>query len=157
MSQRMEATMPRRNPWPFLIVGLVVGFLALTAWSFLRATQGASAVTDRNYYSHGLHFEQTVLEQKTAATLGWMAQLSLTDRQLRIVLKDQRQLPVTAARATLTLSGGSHGEMRLPLEEQAAGAYLAQFPAALHGEQVARLDFERDGARLSKRLILSLP
>lgn len=150
--------MPTRNHWPVLIIVLIAGFLSLTAWSFYRASRGASAVTDNDYYSHGLRFEQTMLEQKAAASLGWAMQTSLNGRQLRVQLTDHRQQPVTAARAELTMSGDSQGKsLRFVLAENAGGAYLVQFPATLHGELTARIDFERDGAHLSKQLILALP
>lgn len=150
--------MPARNLWPLIIVGLIGGFLALTAWSFHRAARGASAVTDGDYYRHGLRFEQTRLERKAAATLGWTAETTLDDRQLRIRLRDQHRQPVTAARAKLALSGSDRGEARLlPLAEEPDGTYVAKLPATLHGEKSARIDFERDGARLSQQLILALP
>lgn len=150
--------MPTRNPWPALIAFLIAGFLAMTAWSFHRASRGASAVTDSDYYHHGLRFEQTLLEQKAAASLGWDTEISLHGRQLRIRLQDRRQQPVTAARGELTMSGDRRGEtLRLVLAESDGGLYLVQLPGTLHGEQTARLDFDRDGAHLSNQLILALP
>lgn len=158
MIDHMESMMPTRNHWPALIALLIAGFLSLSAWSFHRASRGASAVTDSDYYSHGMRFEKTLLEKKAAASLGWNMETSLNGRQLRILLKDSRQLPVTAARAELTMSGDSRGEvLRLLLAENAGGAYVVHFPATLHGELTARVDFERDGAHLSRQLILALP
>lgn len=146
------------NRWPLLIIFLLAGFFALSAWSFHRAARDASAVTDSDYYSHGLRFDQTQLEQKAAASLGWGTQISLDNRQLHVVLTDRSRQPVTAARATLTVAGGTRGEtLHLGLAEGAGGTYSGQLPAALHGEQAAQVDFERDGVRLSKRLLLSLP
>lgn len=150
--------MPARNPWPLLIVVLVAGFLSLTAWSFYRAARDASTVTDRDYYNHGLRFEQTRLEQQAAASQGWDAEASLDGRWLRLRLKDRQQRPVSAVRAELTLSGSDRSEiLRLPLTEESPGIYRALFPATLHGEQTARIDCEREGARLGKQLVLSLP
>lgn len=146
------------NRWPLLIVFLLAGFFALSAWSFHRAARGASAVTDSDYYSHGLRFDQTQLEQKAAASLGWGTQISLDSRQLRVVLTDRSQQPITAARATMTVIDGIRGEtLRLALAESSGGTYSGQLPASLHGEQTAQVDFERDGVRLSKRLLLALP
>jgi nitrogen fixation protein FixH len=155
----MEDIVPaRNNHWPLLIIILIAGFLALTAWSFFRAARGASAVTDSDYYRHGLRFEQTLLEQKAASSLGWAMQTALDNRQLRVQLQDRRQQPVTAAHAELIMPVDRHGEpLRLPLREEPAGVYCVQLPATWHGEQIIRIDFERDGAHLSKQLILSLP
>lgn len=147
-----------RNRWPQLIVILLAGFLSLTAWSFHRAAREASAVTDSDYYGHGLRFDQTQLERKKAASLGWDAQATLSGRQLRVTLRDRRQRPVTNAAAELTLAAVSgRPAVRLPLKEDAEGIYSAPLPPALRGEQSAQVDFELDGARLSKRLLLSLP
>jgi nitrogen fixation protein FixH len=147
-----------RNCWPLLIVLLVAGFFALSAWSFHQAASGTSAVTDANYYSHGLRYNQTLLERNAAAALGWDAAVTLTDLQLQIALSDRDRQPVTAALGSLTLHGGSRGKAQhLPLHEDSAGIYLGTLPPGLRGEVTAQVDFEQAGARLSKRLLLSLP
>lgn len=158
MSHSMEIMMPARNPWPLLIIVLVAGFLALSTWSFHRANRETSAVTDSDYYSHGLRFDQTQLERTKATGLGWDTNVGLDGRWLRVTLRDSRSQPITAAHAVLTLTTAPGGEpLRLPLAEQAEGVYVSQLPSALHGEQAVRIDFERDDARLSQQLIISLP
>ena len=42
-------------------------------------------------------------------------------------------------------------------ESLAAGSYRLALPAGLHGEVPARFDIERDGARLERNLLISLP
>lgn len=149
--------MPTRNPWLFLIILLTGGFLALSGWSFYRAANGASAVTDRDYYRHGLRFNRTLLEQKAAASLGWAAELRLQGRLVTIVLRDREQQAVSGARGSLVLLGaGSEPVRELALREHAPGIYRAEFPAGLHGEQPAEITFQRDGARLNRRLLFSL-
>lgn len=150
--------MQTRNRWPLLIIVLVAGFLALSAWSFQRAARGTSAVTDANYYRHGLRYNQTLLERNAAATLGWQAAATLAGRQLQVTLTDHARQPVTAASGTLTLLGGTRGEaLRLPLAENSAGLYCGTLPQGLGGEYAAQVEFEHAGARLSQRLLLSLP
>lgn len=145
------------NRWPLLILLLVTGFLALTAWSFHRAARGASAVIDPDYYSHGLRYDQTMLEQKTAAALGWDAVVRLQGRQVIIELRDRGQQAVTQAQGTLVLSGpGQRHPRKVPLIETGLGSYQAELPDDLRGEHTAEITFLRDGARLSQRLLLSL-
>lgn len=147
-----------RNRWSLLILLLVAGFFALSAWSFHLAASGTSAVTDANYYSHGLRYNQTLLERNAAASLGWDAAVTLTDLHLQVALSDGERQPVTAAHGTLTLQGGERGAaQQLPLHEKSAGVYLGTLPPGLRGEITAQVDFEQAGARLSKRLLLSLP
>jgi len=63
----------RPTPWlPLLIGG---GFLALMAWSLLLAGQRVSAVVDRDYYSHGLRYNQT----RAGAARGGSARLDRDD------------------------------------------------------------------------------
>ena len=149
--------MPRPRHFPWLIALLGSGFIALSAWSFYRAAHGTSAVTDADYYSHGLRYNQTQLEQNAASALGWDASVQLDGRQLRVVLTDSRQQPVTTARGTLTLLGSAGETLRLPLAEENGGIYYGIIPPGLRGELAAQIDFEHAGGRLSKRLLLALP
>lgn len=157
MTERSGVTRLSRNRWPWLIIFLLAGFFALSAWSFHRAARGASAVTDSDYYSHGLRFDQTRLEQKAAATLGWTPAPKLQGRRVIIELRDGDRGFVEGALGSLTLLGSSHPQGRaLPLRETQPGIYQADLPLELHGEQPADITFLRDGARLNKRLLLSI-
>jgi nitrogen fixation protein FixH len=150
--------MQRRNFWPLLVLSLVAGFLALSAWSFHRAARDASPVTDADYYSHGLRYNQTRLEQEAAASLGWQTRASLAGRQLRITLTDRSQQPVTAARGSLTLIDGIRGAvLALPLQETSGGVYQGDLPTTLHGEYTAQIELEINGSRVNQRLLLALP
>jgi nitrogen fixation protein FixH len=150
--------MQRPNRWPLLIIALAIGFFALSAWSFHRAARGTSAITDADYYSHGLRYNQTLLEQNAAATLGWNTVVTLDGRRLRVVLTDRARQPVSTAHGSLTLHDGSHSEVfQLQLAEASRGVYLATLPQHLRGELTGRIDFEQVGTRLSKQLLLSLP
>ena len=146
---------PRHFPW--LIVLLGAGFAALSAWSFYRAAHGTSAVTDADYYSHGLRYNQTQLEHKAASALGWDAAVRLDGRQLRVVLTDGHQQPVTTAHGILTLLGSAGETLHLPLAEATGGIYHSIIPSGLRGQLAAQIDFEHAGGRLSKRLLLALP
>jgi len=143
-------------PWLLLLIG--GGFLLLMAWSLITAGQRGSAVTDRDYYSHGLRYNQTELERQAGAALGWTTTIDLQDGQLTIHLQDQARQAVTDAVASLSLSDPDRrAELQLALHETSPGTYRAELPAGLHGELPARIAFERNGARLNKRLLLSLP
>jgi len=143
--------------WPWLIVILLAGFVLMSGWSFYRAAQGTSAVTDRNYYSHGLRYNQTLLERQAAASLGWQTTSQLEGRLLIIRLHDRDQQGVTGATGTLTLlDAGNAPSRELLLFETEPGIYRAEFPDDLHGEQSAEIAFQRDGARLNQWLLLAL-
>jgi nitrogen fixation protein FixH len=150
--------MPRPRHFPWLIVLLGAGFTVLSAWSFYRAAQGTSAVTDADYYSHGLRYNQTLLEQRAADSLGWQVAVTYAGNDLLVTLSDGGRQPVSGARGTLTLFRvESSRPQQLLLQESAPGRYQALLPAELTGELTAEIAFERAGARLQRRLLLALP
>jgi nitrogen fixation protein FixH len=149
--------MKRLSSTPWLIILIGIGFLALTSWSVYQASRKTSDVTDRDYYSHGLRYNQTLLEKKAAASLGWSTQVRLEKRQLWIELNDKNGQVVAKALGSLRLHGSSlESNPPLPLREQSPGRYFASLPENLHGEFSVDLSFELDGARLSKRILLVL-
>ena len=157
MFTRSGAAMPAFNRWILFLLLIVAGFGGFTAWSFLRAARGASAVTDPDYYSHGLRYGRTVLEQKAAAALGWEAAPELQGRILTIGLRDNGRRAVTGADGLLILLGpGARHIRNLGLREASPGTYRAELPADLRGEQPVEIVFQREGARLSQRLLLSV-
>lgn len=142
-------------PWILLVIGGI--FLTLTTWSIYQASQGTSAVTDRDYYSHGLRFNQTLLERKAAESLGWSITTDLAGRTLSFQLNDKLGAPVSQATGILEIFiSESSSSMRFPLKHTGSGRYLIDLPESVAGERTARLEFERDGARISKQLLLNL-
>lgn len=150
--------MPRLCHMPWLIVLLGAGFTALSAWSFYRAAQGTSAVTDADYYSHGLRYNQTLLERRAADSQGWQVAVNYAGNHLLVTLTGGGRQPVGGAHGTLTLfRAGFPRPQQLPLQESEPGRYQALLPADLSGELTAEVAFERAGARLQRRLLLALP
>ena len=146
---------PKHTPWLLILIGC--GFLALTAWSVYQAKQGTSDVTDRDYYSHGLRYNETLLERKAAESLGWSTQTVLQGHRITVLLMDAGKRPVTQARGKLTMMAPGGLDLKeYLLEEHSAGRYSAELPAELKGEHSLALVFERAGARLNKRILLTL-
>jgi len=145
------------NRWLWLIGALLVGFILLSAWSFRRAATESSTVTDANYYSHGLRYNQTLLERQASASLGWQTVPHLEGNRVTIRLFDRGRQAVAGAEAILTLLGtGTADNRRLPLHEVEPGLYRAELPGDLHGELAADVTFQRDGADLHQRLLLAI-
>lgn len=141
-------------PWLILVIG--VGFLGLTAWSIYRASNETSGVTDRDYYSHGLRYNETLLEKKAAETFGWSITTDLTGRRLQVKLYDRDGMTVHGARSSLLIfSPTTTRSIRLPMQES-DGTYSLELPADLAGTITVHLEFERDGARLKRQLLLNL-
>lgn len=141
-------------PWLIIIIG--AGFLLLTLGSIFIAQQKTSAVTDQNYYSHGLRYNKTLLEKKAAETLGWTIEINLFDQDLQIELRDRQNMPVMTAKGSIVLYANDH-KLRdsQPIIEIGNGQYVVSFPKDLSGPLNARIEFERDGARLTRQLLLN--
>jgi len=146
----------KQIPWLPLLIG--AGFFVLMLWSIFLASQRTSAVIDRDYYSHGLRYNETLLERQAAAALGWTISTRLLGRSLIIQVRDRDHEPVARAHGTFKLLGSEVQPARLfALDEIAPGSFRTEIPADLHGEHPVEIQLELAGARLSKRLLLSLP
>jgi nitrogen fixation protein FixH len=131
--------------------------MTLTGWSIYQASKGTSAVTDRDYYSHGLRFNKTLLERKTAESLGWSVTTELKSRTLVFQLMDKDGLPVREANGVLEIYiSETSSSVRFPLSDAGSGSYQINLSEQVSGERTARIEFERNGARISKQLLLNL-
>lgn len=148
--------LPPRNIWSFLLLLLALMFISVTGWSIYRASTQVSGVTDANYYSHGLKYNNTRVEQQAAEGLGWSLNTTLEERRLQVHLQDRAGQAITGASGELTLFLVRSGNPTiLPLVELSAGHYTTRLPSELRGEITARLQMVRDGAQLSRSLMFN--
>lgn len=146
-----------KNYYPFCILLLIGSFLCFSTWSAMRAIDAGPEVTDADYYSKGLKYSSTVLEKRAAAVLGWKVETQLVGRTLEFHLSDKQNLPVEAANGKIFLYlPGSSSSKRLPLQEINPGTYIFNLTVNMTGEMNARLEFERNGARINRQLLLNL-
>jgi nitrogen fixation protein FixH len=146
----------KTNMYPFLILLLLGSFLLFSVWSAFQAAGLGSEVTDADYYSKGLKYNTTVVEKKAAMVLGWKVTTRLEGRTLEFRLTNQAGVPVDRANGSVYLAIPNAAEnINLPLREQAAGIYHVTLSETLLGAVQARLELERDGARLNRQLLLN--
>ena len=141
-----------------MLASLIGCFILFLVWSARMASTGGTDITDRDYYSKGLKYNSTLVEKKAASVIGWQLKTRLTERKLTFTLVDKNNQPILAAHGTLELPepGGNHA-LSIPLEEINPGNYHVELPLQVKGERLARVDFERDGARISRQLLLNIP
>lgn len=143
--------------YPLLISALLAGFLGFSAWSAYRAATLGSDITDRDYYSKGLKYNSTLVEKRAATVLGWHLQTTLEGRQLQIQLLDKDGSLVAGAKGLLSFfQQTGRSAPILPLNEAQPGIYLVELPESLRGEVNIRINFERQGARLYRQLLLNI-
>jgi len=151
----MPETLPA-NRWPHLLLLLGLLFLGLTGWSVYRSISGVSAVTDRQYYAHGLRYNATLAEQKAAVSLGWQIAVSLENDYLASRWTGKDGQPVSGGEARLVIPARDRAEITLPLAEASAGFYGITLPGELQGEIPALLTFSHGGATFRRSLLLNL-
>jgi hypothetical protein len=155
-----EPTSHKPNRWPLLIITIGIAFIGVTAWSIIQAHEKVSPITDPAYYSHGLRYNQTTLEERAAESSGWLMHTELAGRQLNIRLENGEHRAVTGCRGELVLyeNTDSHPARRLqlPVREKEEGVYLLELPAELTGTLTADLSLHREGASFNRRLLLNL-
>lgn len=156
----MPTTTRKTGAWPLLPLAIGLAFLGVTGWSIQQARQKVSPVTDVNYYSHGLRYNQTALEAQAAESAGWEMRSELSGRKLSIVIKNGARQPVTGCRGQLIIYNGGQAQasrrLELAVTEAPAGSYNFALPADLTGGLTGDLSLHRDGAVFNRRLLLNL-
>jgi hypothetical protein len=141
--------------WPLLVVVIGVSFLGVTGWSIYRAAIGGSRITDPGYYSHGLRYNQTRIEERAAESMGWRLTSDIDEGRLFFTLQTEEAEPVSGCRGEVLIFDRDD-RMSLPLREERAGYYTVDIPEKLTGSLTGDLLLQRDGARLSRRLLINL-
>ncbi len=146
-----------KNHYPLFILLLIGSFISFLIWSALQAAHSGPQVTDADYYSKGLRYTSTILEKKAAEVLGWNLSTRVEGRTLAFYLEDKDGQPVRSAKGIISMyRPESETSLKFALQEDEAGRYLLHMTDSMDGEITARIEFERDGARLNRQLLLSL-
>lgn len=147
----------KKNLYPTMIILLICGFLIFLIWSAFQANGLGSKVTDADYYSKGLKYNSTQVEKQAAEVLGWHLETRLDGRTLEFLLTDNKGKKVDQAVGTLYLAIPDMAEnIHLPLQEVSSGYYRVNLDENFKGTIQARLELEREGARLNRQLLLNL-
>ncbi|WP_303722794.1 FixH family protein [Malonomonas rubra] len=143
--------------YPALIIFFFGTFVLFLVWSAFQASTEGTQVTDRDYYSKGLKYSSTVVEKRVASVLGWEIAAGYIDGQLQIRLQDGKGHLVSGAKGVLYLNTRPGIELqKLPLKEVDSGYYQTRVPSVLTGEVSIRVEFERDGARINRQLLITI-
>ena len=154
-SKTKTRTLP--NFYQFFIAFLLIAFIAFSLWSAKQASSNGTNVTDSDYYSKGLRYNKTLVEQRAALVLGWQVDTALVGRNLQISLADSKKQPVVGAKGEVFLYYDASGTTtNLSLIERTSGLYSLNLPAEISGEVRARLVIELDGAKVSRQILLNL-
>ncbi len=137
-----------------LVPLLLCSFLIFSGWAAYQAATRVSGISDRDYYSNGLKYNSTMLEKQAATVLGWELRSELINGVLIQHLTNREGEPVSGAKGLLKLQ--YRGTLLMvPLEEADPGVYRAQLPE-LSGENLIQAEIEYDGARILRRLLLTI-
>ena len=146
-----------KNFYPTMIICLLGIFILFSIWSAFQASTQGTQVTDRDYYSKGLKYNSTMVEKRAATSLGWDIKTVLNKHLLSIQLTDGSKTPVENANGVLHLNSRPDTDLlKIVLSEQPPGQYSAKLPTHLQGELTVRVEFEHEGARLNRQLLINL-
>jgi len=147
----------KKNIYPAMILLLIGCFLIFSTWAAFQAAGLGSKVTDTDYYSKGLKYNTSQVEKRAAEVLGWNLETRLDGRDLQFRLTDHEGEDVQQAVGSLYLAiPGTAENIHLPLQEIASGHYRVSLDDNINGTIQARLELEREGARLNRQLLLNL-
>lgn len=146
-----------KNPYILLIILLLGAFLLFSIWSARQAATYGSRVSDPDYYSKGLKYNNTRVEERAAASQGWRLETLIDQNRLRFKLFDLDGQPISQAVGELTLYLNQQNLVqRLVPVESHPGIYQLDLPDKIHGSFQARIEFELQGARISRQLLVNL-
>ncbi len=146
-----------KNPYILLIILLLGAFLLFSIWSARQAATYGSRVSDPDYYSKGLKYNNTRVEERAAASRGWHLETEIKDKSLYFNLSDAEGQPIHRATGELTLFLSEKNRvMRLQPTEVEPGRYQIKLPDDIRGSLQARIEFEQQGARISRQLLVNL-
>jgi hypothetical protein len=140
--------------WKIALALMVGVFLLGTAASFVIAANRVSRVVDTDYYSHGLHYDQTRDGSKNPG-LSWTMSASLSGGDLQVRVTDASGAPVSGGSLRFEPQrGGSGAGAPLALSEAAPGIFRAPRPVSAQGELRGTLQFTRGEAAATHKLVL---
>ena len=146
-----------KNFYPPMIILFICGFLLFLIWSAFQAAGLGSKVTDADYYSKGLKYNTTQIEKQAAEVMGWHLKARLEGRRLIVTLTDKMGNPVNRATGSLYLAiPGTAENIHLPVTEDKPGTYAVMLGKDMNGSLQARLEMEREDARINRSLLLNL-
>ncbi len=146
-----------KSPYILLILLLLFSFLAFSIWSARQASTRGSQISDHNYYSKGLKYNNTRVEERAAASRGWQLETQIRNRILHFKLSDAKGLPISQAKGELTLFLSKESRvLRLQPTEPQPGRYQLKLPEEVRGSLQARIEFEQQNARISRQLMVNL-
>ena len=146
-----------KSPYVLLIIFLLFSFLAFSVWSARQASTRGSQISDYNYYSKGLKYNNTRVEERAAASRGWQLETKIQNRSLNFKLSDAKNQPIRQAIGELTLFLNKENRvLRLQPVELQPGLYQLKLPDDVSGSLQARIEFEQKNARISRQLLVNL-
>lgn len=147
---------PRRHISILCITLLIGGFILFLTWAGRQAATHGSRVSDPAYYSKGLKYTHTQIEKQAAASQGWHLRTEVGPQQLSFTLLDTEEQPITLASGELTLYLSTQNKtLQLRAVEGEAGRYRFDLPEPLSGSLPARVEFSRQGSRISRQMLIN--
>jgi len=157
MTMTSQSIVPYR--WPAFIIVLIAGFAAFSWWSIDRAASQVSAVSDPDYYAHGLKYHSASLDAKASATAGWTVTPQLAGKALIIEVRDATHQAIAGCQAIITFPPGQTAA-RMPiapiaLTDTGDGRYSGTLPAGLPTSVSATLTLNKDQATAQRQILIN--
>lgn len=117
------------NPWPFGLLGVLVGTAVVCAIVLSIASTHPSSFIDTAAWEHGQKYEIDIAKQRVLGANGIRHEVEIAGSQISLRLLDKDNEPVRSLAITLTLeyAASDTSDQKLRLAEVAPGTYRAKF------------------------------
>lgn len=145
-----------RQFWPWYLISIPSLAVVASAIMITLAVQNKDALVVDNYYKEGLAINQTLAQQRAAATLGLQAeaQFDAGQGELRLRLSAEQQVNAPALKLYFVHATLAHQDYMVRLTQQAHGVYLAKLQTLKPGNWDLMLEPEDEVWRLDAHLTL---
>lgn len=135
---------------------LIGAFILFLAWAGRQSAMQVSQISDPAYYTEGLKYTHSQVEKQSATAQGWNFVTDIGAKRLVFTLRDKNKAPISKAQSELTLYVNAQKQtLWLHGVEKGAGRYVFDLPESLAGALPARIEFTRQGERLSQQLLIN--
>ena len=143
----MKETPWYREPWPWILMSGPAAVIVAGSATMWIAFASADGLVADDYYKQGLAINRVIAREEAARKLGIAADLTMSQRKVRITLHGESPDVIFASFAHATRSGF---DVRVRLTRSSTGIYETDLPALAPGHWHVTIDDALGRWRIAK-------
>ncbi len=144
-----------KQPWLWFLLSIPIASVILSSIMVTVAVLGRDSLVSDNYYKDGMAINQTIEQDKLAASLGLQPKLSIKGQDLLLELNASGELPVQAFLTLKLLHPTvSAKDVVLKLLPSGNGLFIGELPHLIEGRRYLDLYAFDNSWRIREEIVL---